>query len=162
MWIFTNRGFFSVVEDADDPTMFQVRARAKGDLENLKDMIPGLKIVELGAHRDYPYRIFVERGAWAQVMTELTDDIDYTNFKDSVTAKQGNARHDVYMQIWSVARKLQHWHSAPKRRDDLRFFAPEDDPRGPHDPECILDVFHTGPCAHTLKAGRKRGKRTKR
>lgn len=103
MWTFTNRGFYSVVRDAEDPTTFVVRARAKGDLENLRSLIPGLRIVELGPTRDYQYRAFVAQDDWERAMVELIRDIDYGNFKDSVTERQGRARHDVYLRIWSAA-----------------------------------------------------------
>lgn len=102
MWVFTNRGFFSVVEYADDPTMLVVRARAKRDLDALRSMIPGLKIVVL-KNRDYEYRAFVTREAWETAILALTRDIDYGNFKDSVKAKMGPGRAGIYTRIWSVA-----------------------------------------------------------
>lgn len=101
MWVFTNRGFYSVVQDANDPGMLVVRARAKGDLIALRDFIPSLRIVVL-PNRDYEFRAYVERIEWEAALVELVEDIDYSNFKDSVTAKQGKTRHDIYLRVWSA------------------------------------------------------------
>ena len=101
MWVFTNRGFYSVVQNEDDPSELVVRARARGDLENLREFIPGLKILEWEG-RDYPCRIIVHRPVWERAMQALTQDIDYGNYKDSVKAKQGAERADLYLRIWSA------------------------------------------------------------
>ena len=37
MWVFTNKGFFSIVEDRNDSTKLLVRSRIKGDLERVFD-----------------------------------------------------------------------------------------------------------------------------
>jgi hypothetical protein len=47
MWMITTIGFFSVVQDHDDPDRLLVRARVREDLERLRDeYLPDLHIVE--------------------------------------------------------------------------------------------------------------------
>lgn len=169
MWLFTNRGFYSVVQDPSVPEMFQVRARRKADLEALDSLIPGLEIVEL-PHRDYPCRIYVEREVWEGVVVELTRDIDYGNFKDSVTAKLGHPYHDVLLRIWGVAlglsklrkRQAGSYSLAATREREFadRVLSPHDaDPRGPHEQGCVLSWHHTGPCERAAKRRTKKAKR---
>lgn len=101
MWVFTDRGFYSVVQDTGDPSMLVVRARAEGDLVALREFIPDLEIVEL-PNRDYEFRAYVERVEWEAALVELAERIDYSNFKDAVTARQGKPRHDIYLRIWGA------------------------------------------------------------
>lgn len=106
MWLATTQGFYSVVEDKRDMHMLVVRARTKGDIKALVDkQLPGLTIHE-GVGTDYPYRVFVPRERWLSALNHLSEEIDYTNFKDAVKAKQGQKRADLYMGIWSLLYEL--------------------------------------------------------
>ena len=91
--------------------MLTVRARAKGDLENLRDLLTDQDgEVEPYKERfgtDYPWRIRVERAAWVRVAGELAAEIDYSNFKDTVKARQGAKRAGVYSRIWGVLLGLE-------------------------------------------------------
>lgn len=102
MWVFTDRGFYSVVEAEGREGTFVIRSRAKADLDALVDLIPGLKIVKL-KNRDYQYRAYVKRVDWERAIVLLTRDIDYSNFKNSVYARQGRKREAIYHRIWAVA-----------------------------------------------------------
>jgi hypothetical protein len=125
MWLFTPIGFFSatVVEpkspsyrdlplpnDAtrkDDPVVYvMVRARVYDDLNNLAFKVQELLGYEPEVyalkHHDYPYRIVIQRAHWAQVVGNLASGVDYPNFKSAVTRRQGMARHDLYMRVWSA------------------------------------------------------------
>jgi len=93
------------VESSKDASLVVVRARDREDLENLREFIPGIKVVEL-PNRDYEYRAFVKRHVWERTIRKLTAEIDYTNFKDSVTDKMGHKRHDLYMRVWSTMLSL--------------------------------------------------------
>lgn len=112
MWVFTDRGFYSVVQDSEDAEQFVVRARAKGDLTALKEFIPDMRVVVL-PYSDYEYRIYVRKEAWMVVLMALTGSIDYVNFKDAVKAKQGKRRARIYGTVWAVcldiARRKRHW-----------------------------------------------------
>lgn len=109
MWVFTPQGFYSAVVHRDDPSLVLVRARAREDLENLQAQLPGLVIFEDEA-ADYLYRSIVKREDWKRALGELADAMDYDNFKDAVTERQGEERHRLYIRVWGVMLSLQ-----PKR-----------------------------------------------
>jgi hypothetical protein len=115
MWVFTPQGFYSVVVHRDDPSLVLVRARAREDLENLQTQLPGLVIFE-DAAADYLYRAIVKREDWKRALAELADAMDYDNFKDAVTERQGEERHRLYLRVWGVMLALQ-----PKRWSDFGF-----------------------------------------
>ena len=107
MWLFTTLGFYSVVADRDDASRVLVRARARADLEALvADHLPGAQIVE-HAGSDYRFRVIVPRREWERAARELAARLDYPNFKDAVAARQGHGRADLYLQVWSLLRRLQ-------------------------------------------------------
>jgi hypothetical protein len=85
-----------------------VRARAKGDLETLKERyIPTLGHILKGEGTDYQYRARVSREDMAEAMKRIVMDIDYPNFKDSVAEKQGHKRARIYGEVWSDLLNLQ-------------------------------------------------------
>lgn len=92
MWIFTTRGFVSIV--AYPPAMldFMVRARFKRDIEAL---FPGISAVET-PDRDYRYRALVPKHLVTEVIADAVADINYENFKDACPED----RHDVYLDVW--------------------------------------------------------------
>jgi hypothetical protein len=117
MWIFTKLGFFSVVcaRQGDgkrgqpiDATRLMVRARLRNHLEALRERWPvdlGRCDIQTFTGTDYAYRMFVDKQAWARVLSELSLETDYDNFKSAVASQQGvsgrayeRALHDV----WSV------------------------------------------------------------
>lgn len=122
MWLFTKYGFYSVVcaRQGDgrhgqpvDPSRIMVRARLRPHLEALKDRFPdllgGCDIKEF-ADADYGFRIFVEKRVWTQVMAELTEDLDYDNFKSEVARFQERDGADYQYslhEVWSVMYRLQ-------------------------------------------------------
>ena len=107
MWLMTNFGFFSIVQKKDDDVL-TVRARAKGDLETLKERyIPTLGHILKGEGTDYQYRAKVSREDMAAALGKIIMDIDYSNFKNSVAEKQGNKRARLYGEVWSVLCNLQ-------------------------------------------------------
>lgn len=122
MWIFTNFGFFSVVQNYENADRLVVRARSRGDLESLitshgNDLGITLKDINTNDSSDYRYRIHVDRAKWAVVMLKITNDIDYTNFKDSVHEKMGKERAGLCSHVWSVMYTLQ---DSEKKEERLR------------------------------------------
>lgn len=115
MWVFTPQGFYSVVVHRDDPSLVLVRARAREDLENLQTQLPGLVIFE-DTSADYLYRAIVNREDWKHALAELADAMDYDNFKDAVTDRQGEERHRLYLRVWGVMLALQ-----PRKWRDFGF-----------------------------------------
>lgn len=119
MWLFTTKGFFSVVTADGEGDNLMIRARVRGDLENLKrEHEPGLKILD-SAGTDYRYRAIIERRVFLNILVELGDEITYRNFKDEVKAQQGKKRYKAYTQVWSVMVGLQPFRPWPSRKTSI-------------------------------------------
>lgn len=109
MWVFSEVGFFSVVEDWKDKQYVWIRARWKKDLMQLRFFIRTQKLnFPLGRtqetlERDYPFRVRLKKRYWAMALYQLGDKIDYGNFKGAVQ-DQDPAREQVYMKVWSILR----------------------------------------------------------
>ena len=122
MWLFTKYGFFSAVcakknksepGQPVDPERLMVRARVRSHLEALQKRFPeslGERPIEVHVGTDYAYRIFVPKAAWAKVVSALTDEIDYGNFKSEVRrhgGKEGEAYEHALHDVWGVMYRLQ-------------------------------------------------------
>lgn len=102
MWLFTTIGFFSVTA-SDDPKLLQVRARVRGDLDNLRTKyLPALTATIQLKNRDYPYRGYVDHASFGGAMVQIVDDLTYSNFKNEVAKVQGWPRERLYAKVWSV------------------------------------------------------------
>jgi hypothetical protein len=107
MWLMTNFGFFSIVQKKD-ADILAVRARARNDLETLKERyIPTLGHILKGGGTDYQYRATVSREDMAEALGKIIMDIDYDNFKNSVAEKQGRKRARLYEEVWGILLDLQ-------------------------------------------------------
>lgn len=125
MWIFTRKGFFSVVEydpkkDPDKKSFARsivkrrgshvlVRARVKEDLDDLKRVVKKLK-VEDEPTADYRFRAVIPRKKWIEYLTLCAQEIDYdSHFKEVVRANatQPAARYQAMMNVWSDMAVLQ-------------------------------------------------------
>lgn len=107
MWLMTNFGFFSIVKKGGE-SYLTIRARAKQDLLNLKERyLPDVGAIEVSDYTDYRYRVRVPQETFAEAMKSIALDIDYSNFKNSVAAKQGKARSCVYGEVWQTLLALQ-------------------------------------------------------
>jgi len=98
-------GFFSAVEDRNDPDTVFVRARLLGDAERLA-LAVGATVLETPA-ADYRFRVRMTKTAWARYAADCAAGIDYDNFKNAVAARQGGARAGVYGEVWGVLLRLQ-------------------------------------------------------
>ena len=110
MWLMTPIGFFSIVEkpyDRHDGTL-TVRARVEGDLAELKSRyLPELSEIKANQGTDYRYRAVAPREAVARALSQLTLDLDYSNFKDEVERVQGYERTRVYGEVWRHLHEMQ-------------------------------------------------------
>jgi hypothetical protein len=93
MWIFLNDAFLSIVSDKDNPDNLLVRARHHGDIRRV---FPRVEVV-ITPEADYRYRACVPRTLVAEKIASQIAEIDYRNFKESVT---DDNRHIVYFQVW--------------------------------------------------------------
>lgn len=84
MWIFTNKGFVSIVNPKawhGDTGHLLVRARGPGEIESLfGDNVSITQTPE----RDYLYRALISADEVAKVIAEHIQNIAYPNFKDSI------------------------------------------------------------------------------
>lgn len=109
MWLFTRNGFYSVVlaapEDHQPPSTLAVRARVRDDLEALcADKSLLITKIHETPHRDYPYRCYMLRAEFSKLLAKLGNEIDYSNFKDEVAERQGEARAHWYTRVWAIMR----------------------------------------------------------
>ena len=82
MWLFSQIGVFAAVAHRDHPGTLRLYARARDDLEALRDrLLPDLEIT--GRDRPgQPFCAIVPRDEWAYAVCRLAEDIDYTEFGD--------------------------------------------------------------------------------
>lgn len=106
MWVMTTRGFYSAVQDRDNPARLLIRARCEDDIRNLKDLLPNSEPWRL-KRSDYEWRLSCTVAEWAGVLANMALDIDYGNFKNAVRREQGAARASVYTSVWSVLLRLE-------------------------------------------------------
>lgn len=102
MWLFTNIGFFSIVQKPGTDFL-TVRARVKHDLESLSERyLPGLSPIQSKGGTDYPWRATTSHADFAAAMGRIALDIDYGNFKNEIAARQGTARAGRYGRVWEA------------------------------------------------------------
>ncbi len=101
MWIMLNSGPVSVVAHNEKPSVLLVRARTREHLESALGSGLSDRVFELKS-ADYRFRAEVERADWAARLADLTDAIDYGNFKNSV--KELGLKQQ-YLSIWDILAK---------------------------------------------------------
>jgi hypothetical protein len=111
MWLMTNQGLVSVVQDRADADTLLVRARQAGLLEHM------LAEADLSAAHvwedttaDYRYRCKLSRPEFMALVQVQISRIDYDNFKNSVPDKR---LASLYSQVWTTMAELQRGDSAP-------------------------------------------------
>lgn len=109
MWIFTNKGFISVVQKPCDTDTLTVRARVKGDIARV---FPGTKETA-GGGTDYAYRAMVPREVVAKAIHDQIMGITYDNFKNSI---KDDDHHHLCNGVWHVGYRHQAV-MAPKTRN---------------------------------------------
>ena len=102
MWIVLNKSFLSIVKNRNNDSELLVRARVKGDIEKVFE---DADIFE-DEKADYKYRSNIDREIVANVISNELLNIDYDNFKNSVS-KDESDRAEAYMNVWSSLNKLQ-------------------------------------------------------
>lgn len=99
MWIFTQAGLVSIVEDMNNKNRLVVRARERGTLETL--MPEYIKLIQNTPSADYHFKVFLDRDVVANFVKIWTQEIDYTNFKGSIKDYE---YHKILLSIWSIFR----------------------------------------------------------
>lgn len=106
MWIFTTRGFVSVVEHHTFKGVLVVRARTKKHLESILSCVLSLTEIKAMIRRteetDYRYRALISAALMQDLMKALVSEVDYPNFKEAVASKCPN--DDAYCkalaEVW--------------------------------------------------------------
>jgi hypothetical protein len=107
MWLFTNIGFFSVVQKPNT-TFLTLRARVAADLDNLRQkFMPGLSATATQGGTDYPYRATLTHAEFAAGLAKMGQDIHYGNFKNEVARQMGPERSHVYHKVWEDLLELE-------------------------------------------------------
>ena len=110
MWIFTEKGFLSVVRKprpGEEDTLM-VRARRHDALVPLANSSsrPIIRTPEA----DYPYRVIVNDSIFGKWMAAQAEAIDYSNFKSRVSKHSYRYEHALH-EIWAVMRMQEDDHS---------------------------------------------------
>lgn len=100
MWLFTQDGFFSLVQDRNEPKNLLVRARVKGDIERYWPDAT----VKMTPNADYLFRASISKASVAKVMQKAILDIDYDNYKDNIS---DHDRSVWYFRVWEAMSELQ-------------------------------------------------------
>lgn len=100
MWILLHDCFFSIVSKDCAPDELMVRARREGDIQKLW---PDAKVTRY-TKSDYLFRAAIKKVDITSIMADEIEDIDYSNFKDTV---KDNRLHNAYLSIWTALSALQ-------------------------------------------------------
>lgn len=122
MWIFTKYGFFSAVcakknggmsREIDNDSIM-VRARSKEHIENLQNRFAIIKNCEISEFpsADYRFRIFVSKKLWSKILEEISQETNYSNFKNEVSnyVSKNNGDYayvDCLHDVWSIMYEFQ-------------------------------------------------------
>ena len=109
MWIMSQYGFYSIVRSASAASVYLIRARRKDQLISLTEKFDFTdeKILTTNT-TDYRFRLVVTKEEMEKVVLGLASEIDYSNFKDRVRAKQGASLYERLLhEVWYVMRALQ-------------------------------------------------------
>ena len=109
MWIFTELGFFSAVQDMNNSAGVMVRARCEEDIQDLAGLIQELgwdkPEILSNVGTDYKYRVFIQKDVWKDVLEVLAMNIVYPNFKYHVHGDPDRDR--AYMKCWNAMYEFQ-------------------------------------------------------
>ena len=97
MWIFLKDGFFSIVQHRDKPGILLVRGR---NPEHFESVFPDAELIKM-VTADYPWRAEISHSVVARTIAEQTYEIDYTNFKLDIDAKEPSL-YDAMIDVWGI------------------------------------------------------------
>lgn len=106
MWLFTETGFVSVVQDRNDDTRMLVRARDKQSLKQIADWY-GAEIIDKVGRSDYPYRLFITRTQFVDWLVEMGSMLNYDNYKNQAAKTRGYDFVEPLHDVWAVMHQLE-------------------------------------------------------
>ncbi len=101
MWMFTTKGFLSIVQHKDMPHHFQVKSRVP---EPLRELWPDREI-EVIHWADYRYRITLPKDEVIPVLAKEIESVLYTSFKDE--CRDDEAYYHALTSIWTTMYRYQ-------------------------------------------------------
>lgn len=108
MWLFTKRGFYSIVEDKLKAGHWQVRGRVKKDMENLVKTTGYSGPIITTPNADYLYRIVITASELMNIMVTCAKDINYTNFKNECASRRDqDHNYDALHEVWRIMFNVQ-------------------------------------------------------
>jgi hypothetical protein len=112
MWVFTQDGFVSVVDNGHVENRLCVRARDRASLEPLADLYD-LTIIESANDADYEWRLYATRDELANWLVLNVETLDYPNFKNRVKETRGDKFAKACAAVWQdmldVSDKWSSW-----------------------------------------------------
>jgi hypothetical protein len=106
MWLTTQYGFYSIVNNAEDS--YFVRAQIRQDLVNLVDLLEIDAEVHEWKQANYRYRIIIDLEVLLEIMVQLACSIDYPNFKARIYHREEQSHKlRAYQNIWNTMATLQ-------------------------------------------------------
>lgn len=86
MWIYTRYGFISAAVEDGTINTIKVRARSLRHMKQLQVRFRWLVKFRIlyNVGTDYPVRIYLTRTEFAKLLSDLAQDLDYSNFKDTL------------------------------------------------------------------------------
>ena len=113
MWLFTNSGFYSVIERHG---RVMVRGRIREDLDRAHEIACSVALREgLSAPwsvreegLDYQFRFTVSATLWERMVPKLCAAPTYENFKNEVLRTRGQRVADVYGMVWTLLAEWLH------------------------------------------------------
>lgn len=106
MWLLIPEGFYSIVQKQGEDDLC-VRARARGDLEQLRETyMPALGPTKETPGSDYRYRAWITRDALAEGLAAVARGLSYPNFKSEVGSRDPE-RAQLYGRVWRTLGSIQ-------------------------------------------------------
>ena len=100
MWIFTETGFISAVDNGHVPGKLAVRARDKESLAILAAVTD--QEIKQSERSDYPYRVYVTKEEFSDYILAHIETLDYSNFKDRVYKTRGSIFARACGRVWEA------------------------------------------------------------
>lgn len=112
MWLCTQHGFYSIVRKAEgDRHLWHVRARMRGDLENLQALVWPQRRMQIhdSPAADYRWRIILDSELdLHDLFRALASHLDYSNFKGRIAAAPDQQHKlSAYHDFWGDGRRWQ-------------------------------------------------------
>lgn len=105
MWLFTQHGFISAVQHAEDKNVIMVRARDARSLEFISDLMEAE--IKKTPGNDYPYRVIIDRKQFMDYLSAEVDMLNYSNYKSRLHATRGDDFYSAASHVWHTMHEVE-------------------------------------------------------